>query len=58
MIMGQLEVSPAEALVRLRAYAFAHGLTAGAVAWSIVERQVVLDDDDTWRRPAAEGGRS
>lgn len=55
MIMGQLKVSSAEALVRLRAHAFARGLTAGEVAWSIVERQLVLDADDTWRRPAAEG---
>jgi hypothetical protein len=57
MIMGQLEVDSAEALVRLRAHAFTHGLTAGEVAWSIVERQLVLDPDDAWRRPAAEGGR-
>ncbi len=56
MIMALLEVSSAEALVRLRAYAFTHGRTAGEVAWSVVERQVVLDADDTWRRPAAEGG--
>jgi len=56
MIMGLLGVSSAEALVRLRAYAFAHGLTAGQVAWSIVERQVVLDADDAWRRPAEDRG--
>jgi hypothetical protein len=56
MIMGLLEVSSAEALVRLRAFAFTHGLTATEVAWSIVERRVVLDAADTWHRPTAEGG--
>lgn len=56
MIMAQLDVSSAEALVRLRAHAFARGLTAGEVAWSIVERQLVLDADDAWRRPPVEGG--
>jgi hypothetical protein len=46
MVMGQLGVGPAEALVRLRAHAFAHGLTASEVAWSIVERQLSLEPDD------------
>lgn len=47
MIMGQLGVGPAEAMARLRAYAFAHGTTASAVAWSIVERRLVLDFDSS-----------
>jgi len=57
MLMGQLDVSPAEALVRLRAHAFALGLTASEVAWRIVERHLSLDNDDAWRLPGA-GGRT
>jgi hypothetical protein len=45
MIMGQLDVEPGEALMRLRGYAFAHGMTASEVAWSIIERRLRLDDD-------------
>jgi hypothetical protein len=45
MIMGMLDVGPTEALVRLRAHAYASGLTASAVAWSIVERRLELTDD-------------
>ena len=40
MIIGELDVDAAEALVRLRAYAFARGLTASEAAWAIVERRV------------------
>jgi hypothetical protein len=50
MIMGQLDVGPTEALVRLRAHAFAQGLTASEVAWAIVERRLSLDDDEAWRK--------
>ncbi len=56
MVMGQLDVGPAEALVRLRAHAFANDLTASEVAWSIVERRLSLERDDDWRGPDA--GRS
>lgn len=52
MIVGALEVDPVEALVRLRAHAYAHGMTASEVAWAIVERQLSLEDD-AWRRGAA-----
>ncbi len=45
MIMGQLDVDPTEALVRLRAHAFAQGLTASEVAWRILDRQLALDAD-------------
>jgi len=45
MVMAQLGVGPAEALVRLRAHAFVHGLTASEVAWSIVGRQLSLESD-------------
>lgn len=50
MIMGALDVAATEALVRLRAYAFAQGLTAGQAAWTIVERQVTLNGPD-WQDP-------
>jgi hypothetical protein len=40
MIVAQLDINPAEALVRLRAYAFAHSQTASEVAWSVVNRQL------------------
>jgi hypothetical protein len=51
MIMALLDVGPTEALVRLRAHAFAHGQTAAEAAWGIVERRVTLDADD--REPPA-----
>jgi GAF domain len=56
MIVGELDVDPAEALVRLRAYAFARGLTASEAAWAIVERRVVLGDEESFRAPAGDGG--
>jgi hypothetical protein len=49
MIIGALGVGPAEALVRLRAHAFAGGMTASEVAWAVVERRLSLDSD-AWRR--------
>jgi GAF domain len=51
MIIGQLDVDAAEALVRLRAHAFAQGLTASEAAWAIVERRVSLDDEESFRPP-------
>lgn len=51
MIIARLGVGPAEALVRLRAHAFAHGMTASAVAWIIVRREFMLDADDSWHEP-------
>lgn len=56
MIMGQLGVGPAEALVRLRALAFARGLTASDVAWSIVEGQLLLEADTSWHLPGPDQG--
>lgn len=58
MIMGQLDCGPADALVRLRAHAFATGMTASEVAWLIVERQLVLDRDVDRRAPGADGRTS
>lgn len=46
MIMGQLDLGPTDALARLRAYAFATGSTASDVARQIVERRLVLDEQD------------
>ena len=49
MIIGELDVDGAEALVRLRAYAFVRGLTASEAAWAIVERRVSLSEDESFR---------
>ena len=57
MLIAQLDVDAAEALVRLRAYAFAEGVTASEAAWAIVERRVQLDPDDAWHgRPGRHDG--
>lgn len=56
MLISQLDVDAAEALVRLRAHAIATGQTASDVAWAIVERRLELDRDDAG--PANGGGRS
>ena len=45
MIMAQLDVGPAEALVRLRAQAFADGVSTSEVAWAVVERRLALGAD-------------
>jgi hypothetical protein len=54
MVMEQLDVGPAEALVRLRAHAFATGQTASEVAWAVVERRLRLDADRSPSGPAGE----
>jgi hypothetical protein len=54
MIMGQLDVGPTEALLRLRAHAFARGQTASEVAWSVVERRLALHPD-AWDSPGGGG---
>jgi hypothetical protein len=46
MLISQLDVDAAEALVRLRAHAIATGQTASQVAWAIIERRLELDRDD------------
>jgi hypothetical protein len=55
MLMGQLDCGPVEALVRLRAHAFAVGRTASEVAWLIVDRQLVLQADTAWTPRGEEG---
>lgn len=48
MLMGQLDVDPTEALVRLRARAFAEGRSVSDVAWDIIERRLSLRPGDGW----------
>lgn len=48
MIIAALDVTPADALVRLRAHAISHSLTASDVAFKILDRRLVLDEDE-WR---------
>lgn len=48
MLIGLLEVSAIDALARLRAYAFSHGMTASEVAYAIVDGRLPLDGED-WR---------
>jgi hypothetical protein len=55
MIIGHLDVDAVEALVRLRAYAFAQGLTASEAAWAIVDRRVILDEEESFRPPTDAG---
>ncbi|HEY6748455.1 MAG TPA: hypothetical protein VI357_22395 [Mycobacteriales bacterium] len=56
MIIGHLDVDAAEALVRLRAYAFSHGLSASQAAWAIVERRVSLAEEESFQvRPDSDG---
>jgi ANTAR domain len=45
MLVVQLEVEPAEALVRLRAHAFATGRSATDVACDILDRRLRLEAD-------------
>lgn len=45
MLVAQLDVEPAEALVRLRAHAYATGRTSTEVARDILERRLRLEAD-------------
>lgn len=56
MIMGALDVDAVEALVRLRAHAFAQGRTASEAAWAIVERRVIVAEDGSFRTATDGGG--
>jgi hypothetical protein len=51
MIMAQLGVGPDEALLRLRASAFAQGRTASEVAWAVVERKLSFTEGDLGHDP-------
>lgn len=57
MLVGALDVGPTEALVRLRAYAFAHGMTAAQTAWGILEGRVSLEPGE-WLGPDSMTERS
>jgi hypothetical protein len=46
MIVGALDVTPADALIRLRAHAISHGLTASEVAYRILSRRLIVTADD------------
>jgi hypothetical protein len=48
MVMVQLGVGAAEALVRLRAHAFTRGMTANQLAWQIVRREFQFDAHSEW----------
>lgn len=56
VLIGKLNVSAAEALIRLRAYAYAHDLAASTVAFAVIEEGLLLDDDDGSSRYSGEGG--
>ena len=45
MVAVQLQISPAEALLRIRGHAFAHDIPVSAVAADIVARRLRLPDD-------------
>jgi len=49
--MAQLGVGATEALVRLRAHAFAQELSASEVSWRIIERRLSLERDEPWDEP-------
>ena len=55
MIMAAFDVSSVEALVRLRARAFALGQTASELAWAVVERRTPLGPGG-WSAPSGPGG--
>jgi GAF domain len=47
MIMFQVGVEPPDALVRLRAYAYAHDQTATEVAQAVLQRRLSFSDEST-----------
>jgi hypothetical protein len=54
VLTAQLRVRPAEAIVRLRAHAFAVGLTISDVAHQILEHRLYLDADGHRDQPGSE----
>ncbi len=56
MIIAALGVSPADALVRLRAHAIIRGLSASEVAYQILNRRLVLSEDD-WHEAGDDDSR-
>ena len=53
MLIGALGVDPAEALLRLRAYAFTHDMTATETAWAILGGRLSLQPGE-WLRTSGE----
>ena len=51
MIMAQLDIGPIEALVRLRARAFANNQTASDAAWAVITRTASFSGEDTTEGP-------
>ena len=45
MVIAQLDVPAAEALLRIRGHSIATGRSVSEVAWAIIERRLVLDAD-------------
>lgn len=56
MLIAQLDVSAAEAVVRLRAHAMATGRSASQVATAILDGSLRLERDDRWRGAAGQDG--
>jgi hypothetical protein len=56
VIVAALDVSPADALVRLRAHAISRSLTASEVAYQILDRRLALGHDDWHDTRAPTGG--
>lgn len=56
MIVAALELSPADALVRLRAHAMSRSLTASEVAYQILDRRLMVDRDDWYENGVREQG--
>ena len=52
MVSVQIGATVTEALIRLRAHAFRHGLLAGDVAKEVVDRRLRFDPDGEARNPS------
>ena len=55
MIVEAWQVTAEDALLRLRAYAFTHGMTASETAWAIVDRRLLMGSED-WQHRDTDGG--
>lgn len=53
MLIGSLDISAEEALVRLRAYAYTHDRTASDLAWDIVHRRIPINPEDWTSGPVS-----
>jgi hypothetical protein len=56
MLIDRLGVGAAEALMRLRGYAFGHDLTASEVAWGIIGHRIEIGRDGPDRPAGSESG--